>query len=266
MKAKTFFNVAAAVLTLKAKPTFWWSTTFAFPQPTGASISPAPEHTVSNITSRPSPPRIYRRHQSGKQPITSNHPHSYEDNLSKILECRGPALQPSTLNSHPPAPPQRLTPSTAKRLRRKLRLDGLDWRWREWRRSSANTSAPGYIYAANVGWINLSAAARLLRIRFTIKTIRLPTSRCESQDGLGNLRGYAYGANIGWINFESNGAPAIDMITGAMSGWVWSANCGWISLSNAVAYVQTDTIQQGALAADGLPIAWLLSNFGTTST
>jgi hypothetical protein len=36
-------------------------------------------------------------------------------------------------------------------------------------------------------------------------------------------------------------------------------------LSNAVAYVQTDSIQQGALAPDGLPIAWLLSNFGTTN-
>jgi hypothetical protein len=36
-------------------------------------------------------------------------------------------------------------------------------------------------------------------------------------------------------------------------------------LSNAVAYVQTDTIQKGALAPDGLPIAWLLQNFGTTN-
>ena len=50
-----------------------------------------------------------------------------------------------------------------------------------------------------------------------------------------------------------------------MSGYVWSANCGWISLSNAVAYVQTDSIQQGALAPNGLPIAWLLANFGTTN-
>ena len=55
------------------------------------------------------------------------------------------------------------------------------------------------------------------------------------------------------------------MITGQMSGYVWSANCGWISLSNAVAYVQTDTIQPGALAPDGLPIAWLLTYFGTTN-
>jgi hypothetical protein len=36
-------------------------------------------------------------------------------------------------------------------------------------------------------------------------------------------------------------------------------------LSNAVAYVQTDSIQQGALAPNGLPIAWLLTYFGTTN-
>jgi hypothetical protein len=86
-----------------------------------------------------------------------------------------------------------------------------------------------------------------------------------NQDGLGNLRGYAYGANIGWINFENTGAPKVDLLTGNFSGYVYSANCGWISLSNAVAYVQTDFIQKGALAPDGLPIAWLLSNFGTTN-
>ena len=87
-----------------------------------------------------------------------------------------------------------------------------------------------------------------------------------NQDGLGNLRGYAYGANIGWVNFESNGAPAINMITGTMSGYVWSANCGWISLSNAFACVQTDAISPGALdpGGTGLPIAWELSYFGTT--
>ena len=57
----------------------------------------------------------------------------------------------------------------------------------------------------------------------------------------------------------------MNLPTGALSGSVWSANCGWISLSNAVAYVQTDTISPGALAPDGLPIPWLLTYFGTTS-
>ncbi|MBU6411302.1 MAG: hypothetical protein KGR98_13030, partial [Verrucomicrobia bacterium] len=75
----------------------------------------------------------------------------------------------------------------------------------------------------------------------------------------------AWGANVGWIAFESTGAPKVDLATGNLSGYVWSANCGWISLSNAVARVQTDSIQQGTLAPNGLPIAWLLLNFGTTN-
>ena len=58
--------------------------------------------------------------------------------------------------------------------------------------------------------------------------------------------GYAYGANIGWVSFETNGLPRVDMSTGKLSGSIWSANCGWISLSNAVAYVQTDYISSGA--------------------
>jgi hypothetical protein len=120
----------------------------------------------------------------------------------------------------------------------------------------------GYIYSANVGWINLGSGSPTNGIYYQNLSAN---DFGVNQDGLGNLRGYTYGANIGWVNFETNGAPKINMITGRMSGYVWSANCGWISLSNAVAYVQTDTISPGALAPDGLPIAWLLMNFGTTN-
>jgi len=120
----------------------------------------------------------------------------------------------------------------------------------------------GYIYSANVGWINLGSGSPANGIHYQNLSAN---DFGVNQDGLGNLRGYAYGANIGWINFENTGAPAINMVTGAMSGYVWSANCGWISLDNAYAYVQTDTISPGALAPDGLPIAWLLGYFGTTN-
>ncbi len=120
----------------------------------------------------------------------------------------------------------------------------------------------GYIYSANVGWINLGSGAPINGIYYQ----NLSASDFGvNQDGLGNLRGYAWGANIGWINFESTGAPKIDLRTGIISGSVWSANCGWISLSNAVAHVQTDSLYPGPLAADGLPVPWLLSNFGTTA-
>jgi hypothetical protein len=145
---------------------------------------------------------------------------------------------------------------------------GANLGWMDWYADGANGAVigayvcSGYIYSANVGWINLGSGSPTNGIYYQNLS---PNDFGVNQDGLGNLRGYAYGANIGWLNFETNGAPRINMITGQMSGYVWSANCGWISLSNAAAYVQTDTISPGALAPDGLPIAWLLSNFGTTN-
>src|SRR5208337_3973774 len=121
----------------------------------------------------------------------------------------------------------------------------------------------GFIYSANAGWINLGSGSPANGIQYQNNSA---TDFGVNQDGLGNLTGYAWGANIGWITFEQTyGQPKVNLLTGVLSGYVWSANCGWISLSNAVAFVQTDTIQQGALAPDGLPIAWLLSNFGTTN-
>ena len=75
--------------------------------------------------------------------------------------------------------------------------------------------------------------------------------------------GFAWGVNIGWVNFEDTGAPRVDLITGNLSGHAYSANCGWISLSNAVAYVQTDTIVRGTDSdLNGLPDAWERQHFG----
>jgi hypothetical protein len=120
----------------------------------------------------------------------------------------------------------------------------------------------GNLYAANAGWINLGSGSPTNGIRYQ----NLAGSDFGvNHDGLGNLRGYAWGANIGWINFESTGAPTVSLKTGNLSGYVYSANCGWISLSNAFAHMQIDSFDPGALAPDGLPIAWLLSNFSTTN-
>jgi len=120
----------------------------------------------------------------------------------------------------------------------------------------------GYIYSANVGWINLGSGFPANGIQYQNNS---GSDYGVNTDPAGNLRGYAYGANIGWINFESTGAPAVNLRTGQLSGYVWSANCGWISLTNSFAHVQTDTISPGPLAPDGLPVAWLLNNFGTTN-
>lgn len=120
----------------------------------------------------------------------------------------------------------------------------------------------GYLYSANAGWINLGSGAPANQIQYQNNSA---TDFGVNQDGLGNLRGYAYGANIGWIHFENTGAPKVDLFTGKLSGYAWSANCGWISLSNAEAHVQTDYLQPGNRAPNGLPVAWLLLNFGTTA-
>ena len=86
-------------------------------------------------------------------------------------------------------------------------------------------------------------------------------------DTLGNLRGYAWAANVGWINFETSGAPKVDLATGHFTGHAWSANCGWISLSNAVAFVQTDTVAPGAdTDGDGITDAWELTHTNTLTT
>jgi len=145
---------------------------------------------------------------------------------------------------------------------------GANLGWVDWRGDTNHGAVigefvcSGFLHAANVGWINLGNGSPTNGIQYG----NLAAGDFGvNQDGLGNLRGLAYGANVGWLNFEGTGAPRVDLLTGALSGSVWSANCGWISLSNAVALVRTDSVAPGAPAPDGLPIAWLLANFGTTN-
>jgi len=149
--------------------------------------------------------------------------------------------------------------------------DGANFGWMDWHGAGVDLPngaimgeyyCSGHVYAANVGWITLGTGSPTNGISYSNQS---GDDFGVNQDGLGNLRGYAYGANIGWINFEAIGAPRINLLNGRMSGYAWSANCGWISLSNAVAYVQTDHLSPGAIAPDGLPVAWLLTNFGTTN-
>src|SRR5208283_5147146 len=140
--------------------------------------------------------------------------------------------------------------------------------WMDWSGGTGQTATgvvigqyvcSGYIYSANAGWINLGSGVPTNGIYYQNLSAN---DFGVNQDGLGNLSGYGYGANIGWITFEQTyGQPKVNLLTGQLSGSVWSANCGWISLSNAVAYVQTDYLYPGPLAPDGLPIPWLLTYF-----
>lgn len=139
--------------------------------------------------------------------------------------------------------------------------------WLDWR-GDVNHGAvigeyvcSGSLYAANLGWISLGSGAPANQIQYQNNAAG---DFGVNHDGLGKLTGYAYSANVGWINFEQiYGKPRVDLYTGKMSGNVWSANCGWISLSNAIAFVQTTSIQPAPLAPNGLPVAWLLQNYGT---
>ena len=130
----------------------------------------------------------------------------------------------------------------------------------------------GYLYSANAGWINLGTGFPTNGIQYRNQAA---SDFGVNIDSAGNLSGCAWGANIGWIVFTNASAtgplsasdsPRVNMSTGQLGGYAYSANCGWISLSNTTAFVQTDTIAPGAdLNNDGIPDAWELLNFGTTS-
>jgi len=144
---------------------------------------------------------------------------------------------------------------------------GANLGWMDWRGDSTHGAVigeyvcSGYIYSANVGWINLGSGSPANGVQYQNNS---GSDFGVNHDGLGNLRGYAYGANVGWLNFENTGALKVDLQTGIVTGYVWSANCGWISLSNATAYVQTDTIAPGIDSNnDGIADAWELQHFGT---
>jgi len=120
----------------------------------------------------------------------------------------------------------------------------------------------GYMYGANVGWIHLGDGAPVNGVAYANDSA---TDYGINHDGLGSLTGYAYGANIGWINFEQTyGKPQIDLLTGNLSGYIYGANVGWISLSNAFAYVRTQTLGTGPDSDnDNIPDAW---EYGHTNT
>jgi hypothetical protein len=118
--------------------------------------------------------------------------------------------------------------------------------WTNWLPSDADgvaigqTFCSGYIYAANVGWINLGSGSPTNGINYSNTSAGdfgvnvIPVDFTQE-----NLRGFAYGANIGWVNFEATGNPHVLLSTGQLRGFAYSANCGWINLDDANFYVQT---------------------------
>ncbi len=124
----------------------------------------------------------------------------------------------------------------------------------------------GYVYASNVGWINLGNGAPANHIQYqnnSVTDFGINYSLDSTQPGVGILRGFAYGGNIGWINFESIGNPRVSLFTGTLSGYAYSANCGWINLNDLNGKVQTDHIAMGADSnGNGIADAWEYLYFG----
>jgi hypothetical protein len=118
----------------------------------------------------------------------------------------------------------------------------------------------GYIYGANVGWINMGSGNPANHIQYqnnSATDFGVNFTVDPNNPAIALLRGYAYGANVGWLHFEDTGNPYVNIADGHLSGFVWSANLGWITLADFQAYVSTDTIDPGVdTDSDGIADAW----------
>ena len=160
---------------------------------------------------------------------------------------------------------------------------GANFGFLNWRPSTAdgvNVGAyicQGYIYGANVGWINMGGGNPVNHIQYqnnsaTDYGVNFTVDPTTPSHGL--LRGFAYGANIGWINFENTGNPYVMLSNcatanpatctmGQLRGFVWSANMGWINLDDLNVFVSTNGIDAGIdIDGNGLPDAFEFTFFG----
>ena len=114
----------------------------------------------------------------------------------------------------------------------------------------------GWLYAANIGWINLGSGSPDNGAHYGNNT----ATDCGvnvSPDGA--LSGYAWAANAGWLNFAAIGNPRLDWKTGRLSGSVWGANLGWIALASAPWFTRTESLAPARDAdGDGIPDPWEL--------
>jgi hypothetical protein len=126
--------------------------------------------------------------------------------------------------------------------------------WMNWRPSAADGVAigeyvcSGYVYGANVGWIQMGSGTPANNIQYSNATAAdfgVNYSIDPAQPGQAVLRGFAYGANIGWLNFHGSGNPRLRFSDGQLEGYAWSANCGWINLGDGTFALRTDSVRPG---------------------
>lgn len=154
---------------------------------------------------------------------------------------------------------------------------GANTGWMNWYADEANGArlgeyvCSGFLYAGNLGWINLGNGQPVDGIRYRNDSEKDFGVNLDAQ---GELSGLAYGANIGWLAFTNRDArgtefpgPRVDVRTGYLSGFVYSANTGWINLSNSVATVRTESIAGGAdTDDDDMADAWEYIHAGDLDT
>jgi hypothetical protein len=125
----------------------------------------------------------------------------------------------------------------------------------------------GYIYSANLGWINLGNGSPANGIQYQNNSATDFGVNITSQ---GELRGFAYSANAGWINFENTGAPRLDLSSGDLSGFAYGANIGWINLGDpgfSSFSVAVSSVSPGAdTNGNGIPDAWEMFYAGNLTT
>mgnify|MGYP005837764001 CR=1 FL=1 len=100
------------------------------------------------------------------------------------------------------------------------------------------TFLSGYIWAENVGYINLGDGTPAAGSRYANAD---DTDFGVNIDANGDLYGYAWGENIGWVNFDTRdkgGERArLDRAAGRFRGYVWAENVGWMNLDDDEQYV-----------------------------
>lgn len=121
----------------------------------------------------------------------------------------------------------------------------------------------GYIYSANLGWIDVGRGLPRDGIQYRNDSVR---DFGVNLDSAGNLRGMAYSANAGWIAFDPAGSPRLDLRTGMFSGFAYGANIGWMELGQSQATLAVESVSAGAdTDGDGIPDGWELFYFGDLS-
>lgn len=118
--------------------------------------------------------------------------------------------------------------------------------WIDWQGDVANGAiinnhyASGFIYGANIGWINLGSGMPLFGPRYSNATADDFGVNVDalSDPGACILSGFAWSANAGWIVFDVAATagpeyqPRIEKGTGILRGTAYSPNLGWLPLES----------------------------------